>query len=368
MQHTTISDSCLRWLSLSLFEKRSPEFWLTWLTHNQLSVEEAFNLPRQALLDKGLTEPDCTAFKLDRKEVTQAVSWYSPPDSRVIIDIENANYPESLRQLTSPPLVLYCEGNAALLRQRQIAIVGSRKATLQGVGLARDFAAELGSVGLTVTSGLALGIDGAAHKGACATPGNTLAVMGAGLQYIHPKSHAKLARQLVDNGGCLVSEFAPGVSPRPYHFPRRNRIIAALSDGVLVVEAKIKSGSMITANLAADAGKEVFAIPGNIKHPLTEGPHYLIQQGAKLTTCVADMLEELGIELADTCDEEATRQQGLAFESASGLLAHVDTEFTSVDDLAARSGLSVSQVMADMLEYELVGKVSAVPGGYVRVS
>ena len=126
--------------------------------------------------------------------------------------------------------------------------------------------------------------------------------------------------------------------------------------------------SAITANLAADAGKEVFAIPGNIKHPLTEGPHYLIQQGAKLTTCVADMLEELGIELADACYEEAARQQGLAFESASGLLAHVDTEFTSVDDLAARSGLSVSQVMADMLEYELVGKVSAVPGGYVRVS
>ncbi len=366
MQHTTPSDTTLRWLSLSLFEKRSPAFWLKWLSHHQLTITDAFNLSYQSLVEKGLEERDCTAFNLARDELTRAASWMSDTSQQCIIDCEHELYPETLRQLSSPPLVLYCVGNKALLNRRQVAIVGSRKATLQGLRCATAFANELGTVGLTVTSGLALGIDGAAHKGAMNTKGNTLAVMGAGLQHIHPKSHNKLARELVDKGGCLVSEFAPWTSPKPYHFPRRNRLIAALSDAVLVIEAKIKSGSMITANLAADAGKDVFAIPGNIKQPLTEGPHYLIQQGAKLTTCVQDILNELGIEPIAGSRSAETIQKTLAIAQPDDLLGHVDAEFTSIDDLASRSGLSVAQVMADILEYELAGLVTAVPGGYTR--
>lgn len=366
MQHTTLSDSTLRWLSLSLFEKRSPAFWLNWLSHNQLTITDAFNLSHQSLVEKGLEESDCTAFNLARDELSRAASWMSESNRQYILDCEHALYPENLRQLTSPPLVLYCVGNKALLKHRQVAIVGSRKATIQGLGCATTFANELGAIGLTVTSGLALGIDGAAHKGAMNTKGNTLAVMGAGLQHIHPKSHNKLAQDLIDKGGCLVSEFAPWKSPKPYHFPRRNRIIAALSDGVLVVEAKIKSGSMITANLAADMGKDVFAIPGNIKQPLTEGPHHLIQQGAKLTTCVLDILSELGIEPIAGGGRTDTIQNALPIAQPEGLLDHIDAEFTSIDDLASRSGLSVAQVMVDILEYELAGLVTAVPGGYTR--
>lgn len=365
MPNADISSTAHCWLSLSLHEKRSPAFWKNWLAHNSLSLTEAFSLSDKALLDTGLTGEDSSAFDLQRDSINRALAWQAHAQHRYIIDFDHPLYPALLKELTSPPLVLFCEGNPQLLSQRQVAIVGSRRATLQGLSIATEFAAELGEMGLTITSGLALGIDGAAHKGACGTSGNTIAVMGGGLEQMHPKSHVKLAQQMLAGGGCMVSEFAPWVIPKPYHFPRRNRIIAAMSEAVLVIEAKIKSGSMITANLAADAGKDVFAIPGNIKHPLTAGPHYLIQQGATLTTCVPDILFELGMDVAHSRDADPA-QSNLLWEELQGLLAHVDTEFTSVDDISTRSGMPVAQVMADMLEFEIAGKVVAVPGGYRR--
>ncbi|MDC8829137.1 DNA-processing protein DprA [Alteromonas gilva] len=352
-----------QWCCLSVIHRRTPAFWLALLQNSGLNVNSLFQAGVSELAALGLRPQEINLIKAPQQAINAVEQWLESDPKHTVIDIASEAYPSRLRQLESPPLVLFCRGNTARLHAMQIAIVGSRKATVQGLNTARRLAAELGTSGITVTSGLALGIDGAAHQGAYPTAGGTVAVLGGGLKYLHPRTHTHLAQHIVECEGCLVSEFAPEVSVKPYHFPRRNRVIAALSQGVVLVEAEIKSGSMITANLAAGLDNDVFAVPGNINSRLSAGPHHLIQQGAKLITCSKDIIEEY----AWAAEARESNHDGMDAAPDHPLLELVDAELTSVDELAQSSGMPVAKIMAVMLELEISGLVAAVPGGYMRL-
>ena len=268
-----------------------------------------------------------------------------------IVCWEDAHYPRLLRELASPPLVLYIKGDLASLSALQVAVVGSRRATSLGLQQAECFATDLVRAGVAITSGLAYGIDAASHQAALKAAGKTIAVMGCGLNRIYPKCHTTLASAIVEQGGALVSEFSPDVPPKPRHFPQRNRIISGLACGVLIVEAAVKSGSLITARYALEQGREVFAVPGSIQNPRTKGCHALIRHGAKLVESVEDIFEELTPIYPDICKNTAhtviSSAKPLAPEQAK-LVECVDFEPTSVDLIAARSGLTTQQVCSQL--------------------
>lgn len=230
--------------------------------------------------------------KADWQGVEKDLRWLASPGCHMVHKTSR-NYPPLLKEIHAAPFILFVQGNLARLADPQIAIVGSRNPTPVGCEIAAKFAYYFSNMGLTVTSGLALGIDGAAHKGALLGVASTIAVLGHGLDCIYPASHQELAGDILKANGALVSEFPIGVSPLPSHFPRRNRIISGLTMGTLVVEAALKSGSLITAKLALEQGREVFAIPGSIHNPLAKGCHALIREGAKLVETTQDVLEEL---------------------------------------------------------------------------
>jgi len=260
-------------------------------------------------------------------------------------------------------------GNPMIVQCPQIAIVGSRHASHQGKRIATDFAEQLASNHLVVTSGLAAGIDSAAHIGGIVSFGGTIAVMGTGPDKVYPPKNAPLLRQILEAGGACITEFFPGVSAKAWHFPRRNRIIAAMTLGTLVIEAKIKSGTLITANLAADMGREVFAVPGSIYHAYSEGCHWLIQQGAKLVTCIDDIFEEIAVPPNDNIrvGEKFSEKSNVNDLATDKLLDSVDYDITAIDVIAQRYASPVDEVMAALLEYELRGLVAAVPGGYIKL-
>lgn len=304
-------------------------------------------------------------------------AWLAEPGHH-LIGRDDPDFPPLLRQIPDPPRALYVAGAPALLAAPQLAIVGSRRPSPAGRELAREFAAALTGHGLTVTSGLALGIDGAAHAGAIAAGGRTLAILGNGPDRIYPAGHRELTRQLLDSGGALVSEFPPGSPPRAGHFPRRNRIIAGLSVGTLVVEAARRSGSLITARLAAEQGREVFALPGSVRNPMSRGCHALIRDGAKLVESTADILVELapllGAAVATpvATGTETGGQQTNAHPASGApddaLLAAMGFEAVDIDTLVARTGWPASQVAAGLLVLELGGHVESEPDGqYTRV-
>ncbi|WP_337841930.1 DNA-processing protein DprA [Rheinheimera sp.] len=337
-----------------------------WLAHYDL--DELVALPQPVLLELGWTPGQIDVLaSLTQEKLTLAEQWLSQSDTHHLLLYSDPDYPELLRQTKNPPYLLFVRGDKSLLDQAQIAIVGSRHPTSTAKQIARQFAAELATLGLIVTSGMAQGIDGCSHQGALAGGGKTLAVLGNGLQHIYPKQHQALAEQIAAQG-ALVSEYWPDTPPKGEHFPRRNRIVVGMSLGTLVVEAAEKSGSLISARLAADEGRELFAVPGSIYNPQAAGCHQLIQQGAKLTTCVKDILEEWsflqkpGLTLQK--DSKKNAQTGL-FDSA--MLANVGDEATAIDTIAERCGLPVAQVSIELLQLELAGEVAAVPGGYIRV-
>ncbi|MGB0513964.1 MAG: DNA-processing protein DprA, partial [Wenzhouxiangellaceae bacterium] len=286
-------------------------------------------------------------------------------------------YPPLLARIADAPPVLYVNGDAARLVQPQIAIVGSRNATPGGIRTATEFAGRLATAGLVITSGLALGIDGAAHRAALDAGGVTLAVAGTGPDQVYPARHRDLARQIVDNG-AVMSAFAPGTGPRPGHFPARNRLISGMSVGVVVVEAGVHSGSLITARLAGEQGREVFAVPGSIRNPLARGCHRLIRQGARLVESADELLEdiaplvrelagELRLRLSDERDRKAA---GDVADSAEirRILDAIGHDPVSIDDIINRSGLSARTVSALLLELELDGRLTALDGGrYCRL-
>jgi DNA processing protein len=324
-----------------------------------------------AALHEGLARPD-------RDGIERDLEWLSGDDrppteafgGRHLLTWSDARYPPLLREIPQPPVALFCRGNPEALSARQLAIVGARASTPQGAETARDFAAELTRCGLAVTSGLAQGIDGAAHRGALAAGGTTVAVCGTGLDRVFPARHRELAREIAARG-ALVSEFPTGTPPLADHFPRRNRIISGLSLGVLVVEAAPRSGSLITARLALEQGREVFAIPGSIHSPMSRGPHALIRQGAKLTESVPDILEELAARLDEHFEQPARDDvlRGALDPQGQRVLEAVGFEPTAFDHLVERLEMPVDALSAALLTLELDGRIAAAPGGaYQRLA
>lgn len=300
----------------------------------------------------------------NRSAVNAALAWVSQPGNH-IITLADAAYPQALLKAADPPVLLYAKGRPELLNRPALAIVGSRNATKQGEATAEHFAQALSSAGLTVVSGLALGIDAAAHRGALTGRGSTIAVIGTGADRIYPSRNEELARQVAEQG-VIVSEFPLGTPAVAANFPRRNRLIAGLGRGCLVVEAAERSGSLITARLAAEAGLEVFAIPGSIHSPLSKGCHQLIKQGAKLVERAEDILEELRWEAAVAAAPAAANAP--ADPEAAGLLTAMGYDPCNLDTLAARTGLTADRLLAMLLPLELDGHVAQLPGGrYQRI-
>jgi DNA processing protein len=272
-----------------------------------------------------------------------------------VIPLGDAAYPQALLQTADPPLLLYVQGRLDVLATPSLAIVGSRNPTPQGADNARSFASHIAGAGISVVSGLALGIDGAAHEGALAGAGRTIAVVGTGLDRVYPRHHLGLAHRIAETG-AIVSEFAPGTPPLASNFPMRNRIIAGLSQGTLVVEAAVQSGSLITARLASEAGREVFAIPGSIHSPQSRGCHALIKQGAKLVESAADILEELRWTPPpkDVAPTPTARNEPL--------LEAMGHDPVTLDALGARTGYGAAELSVRLLELELEGRVARLPG------
>lgn len=295
------------------------------------------------------------------------LDWLQAGDDRCVASLGEAAYPSALLDIEDPPLMLYMLGTLAVRpvgissKAPNIAIVGSRNPTPQGEANARQFAKAFGGAGLCVVSGLALGIDGAAHDGAMLGGGTTIAVVGTGLDRVYPKKHLELARRITRQG-MIVSEFPIGTPPLAANFPKRNRIISGLSLGTLVVEAALQSGSLITARLAVEQGKEVFAIPGSIHSPQSRGCHALIKQGAKLVELAQDVLEELQLCPPDS-STRSTETQTPEPSSRDPLIAALGFDAVSLDALQARTGMDTPSLQARLLELELDGQVARLPGG-----
>lgn len=302
---------------------------------------------------------------LTRDAVDADLAWCEGPD-RHIITLSDARYPRLLRQIADPPAVLFVRGDPATISGHLLAVVGSRNPSAGGKRTAFEFARHLAQAGLIITSGLALGVDGEAHRGALAAAAPTVAVLGTGPDRVYPAAHRELAQRVACHG-TLVSEFPPGSPPRAEHFPRRNRLISGLSLGTLVVEAAVRSGSLTTARHATEQGREVFAIPGSIHNPLARGCHTLIRQGAKLVETSNDVLEELGALAASAVTPDpATAPE--KYESLDReymeLLDYMGFDPISVDHLVGRSGLTAEAISSMLLILELRGYVTSGPGGH----
>jgi DNA processing protein len=346
-----------------------------WLALNRLPAVASAELA--ALVEGSISARDILAARAgprgspDWRAVEADLAWLEFP-GRNLITLATASYPALLRQIPDPPPVLFVDGDPAVLCTPQVAMVGSRRASPCGLETAHALSAALAGCGLTVTSGLALGVDAASHRGALAGGGLTVAVAANGLDRVYPRGHRRLARDVAERG-ALVSEFSPGTPPLSGHFPRRNRLISGLGLGVVVVEAARRSGSLITARLAGEQGREVFAVPGPIQSPLAHGCHHLIRQGAKLVEQVSDILEELP-EGSWTVPGSATREAPDALpqdldEAQQKVLRSLAHRVTSIDSVVERSGLTADTVCSILLALELRGLVVPVAGGaYCRVT
>ena len=315
---------------------------------------------------RAITAPDALQIERDLRAVERYALELLPAHA--------ANYPATLREITAAPAVLFVRGATNALAKPQLAIVGSRNPTANGRETARDFAHRLAQLGLGITSGLAVGIDAAAHEGALLAAGTTIAVCATGLDLTYPPQHAALAERIAATG-ALISEFPPGTPPLPHHFPQRNRLISGLARGVLVVEAARRSGSLATARCAGEQGRDVFAIPGSIHSPLSHGCHALIRQGAKLVENVDDILTEIEINQESHILAVALTQpsnpsgDGPALDNPGEILLDaLGFEPTSVDTLIASTGLSSTSVASLLLALELEGRVASDGlGRYYRV-
>jgi len=307
----------------------------------------------------------------DWKTIEKDLAWAEQANNH-IITIQNPAYPPLLKEIADPPALLFVTGDPALLQQSQLAIVGSRNPSRNGNETAAAFAGELSQQGFIITSGLALGIDGASHAGALATNNPTIAVVGTGLDKVYPARHHQLAVKISETG-ALVSEFSLGTPPIAINFPKRNRIISGLSIGTLVVEAALESGSLITAHMAIEQNREVFAIPGSINNPLSKGCHKLIREGAKLVESTHDILEEL----APLCELNITHvDQSITDDKEAGpyntehhddFLHNIGFDPVSVDSLLLRTRLSIEAITSLLLVLELQGKITSSNGFYYRL-
>ena len=356
---------------------------------------KAFQRQRAGEMQSTLDIPASKSSAALEWEVRQALEWQALDPRHHILDLDHPEYPVLLKAIPDPPGVLFVKGSLKSLSELQLAMVGSRAASQYGLDNAFQFAKQLAEYGIGITSGLALGIDGRAHEGALAGKGFTVAVLGSGLLELYPKEHQRLADKILDQGGALISECPLRLPPSKITFPRRNRIISGLALGVLVVEAAEKSGSLITARVALEQGRDVFAIPGSIHDPRSRGSHGLLRQGAILVESMADILREcqlalsfkLGFKFGENAHSNFKSHppsQGLSQDKNTAILesdlelksspspeyAALFSAFlpekTPIDALIQRSGLKAAQVSSMLLIGELEGWVKIVPGGYVR--
>jgi DNA processing protein len=307
---------------------------------------------------------------IDATALAPALSWLEDGNNH-IITLADSDYPQVLLNIPDPPLLLYVKGRLDLLNRSALAIVGSRGATPQGINNAEAFAKSLSDAGLCIISGMAHGIDAAAHRGALRGQGGSIAVVGTGLDKVYPAANRDLAHLLAQQG-ALISEFPLGTPPLAANFPRRNRLISGMSLGCLVVEASLQSGSLITARLALEQGRDVFAIPGSIHAPQSKGCHALLKQGAKLVETAPDILEELGGLLASPVPEPnmagADSEDPASQDLHASLLEHLGFDPVDVDTLSVRCGLTIAELSAMLLTLELKGRLSVLPGGlYQRI-
>lgn len=347
------------------------------LVHKLSSTEAIFNASTSQLLGNGLNAKQIQQLQQQPiDEVTRDLAWLSKA-SHGILFFDDAAYPAPLLTLSEPPFALFYIGDIDYLKQPQLAMVGSRNATKVGLQTATDFASHLSNAGITITSGLAHGIDAASHKGALDGIAGSIAVVANGLHNIYPKANTQLAAAIAGDG-CIISESAVGTEPHKYLFPRRNRIISGLSLGTLVVEAALKSGSLITSRHAMEQGKEVFAIPGSIHNPLSRGCHQLIKSGAKLVESASDILEELlplvnSAAIRHTSDPEAcTSEETDCSEELDPayliLLKHMEFEPIGIDEMVERSNLGAAEIASMLLILELQGQVVSQNGLYSRTA
>ncbi|EPX95324.1 DNA processing protein DprA [Ralstonia sp. AU12-08] len=318
-----------------------------------------------------LAAPDAALAAL----IERTVAWANEPGNAVFT-LADRGYPPRLLELTDPPTVLYAKGDVSLLRAAAVGVVGARSATAAGIDNARAFAQALSAASVTIVSGLALGIDAAAHEGALSGPGSTIAVVGTGLDIVYPARNRALAHRIAE-AGVIISEYPLGMGARAENFPRRNRLIAGLARGLLVVEAAAQSGSLITARLAAEQGRDVFAIPGSIHSPLAKGCHLLIKQGAKLVETAADILDELGwgrstapvkrtsrtAPAEDAVIAQAPVARAAPSAAETTLLDALGFDPVDLDTLCERTGQAAAALSAQLLALELDGRVERQPGG-----
>lgn len=369
------------------------------------SYEALLNAGANPVLARNLQKPDWDTVEF-------CLRWIEQPRQHILY-WNNFFYPSLLREISSPPLILFIKGELSLLQQQALAIVGARNPTHTGLEIAQQLANELSELGFVIISGLAKGIDGAAHRGALLNKGLTMAVMGSGLEHIYPVSHQTLAMDILEKGGMLISEFFPLTPPKAEYFPRRNRIISGMSLGVIVVEATLRSGSLITARYALEQNREVFAIPGSIRNPLSQGCHALLKDGATLVENYEDIMNGLSFlpglrkwtnkavsanssyEAEDHIAKKKYKiplfsnqdnNPGLGLSSGNPQskpiqqkkdLTRLDSEdrklveclgfeMTNIDILMARTGLTIDKLLARLSMLQLRGYIDVVPGGYVR--
>jgi DNA processing protein len=361
-----MADSRAGWIALNLIPGIGSDTYRR-LLHAFGAPEEVYSASLAAL--EGVVNASIAhAIRagVDEAAVRPTLDWLDK-DGNHLVTLADADYPRALLETADPPPLLYLKGRRALLNAPSLAVVGSRNATPQGLRDAEAFAAALSANGYCVVSGLALGIDAAAHRGALRGAGSTLAVVGTGLDIVYPARNRDLAHEIAQHG-AILSEFPLGTPSRAGHFPRRNRLISGLSRGVLVVEAAAQSGSLITARLAGEQGRDVFAIPGSIHSPLSKGCHQLIRQGAKLVESANDILEELQGFAPPPPAENCAPCAAVPAEYAP-ILAHLGHAPLDADTLAERGGLTADAVCAILLRMELDGLVAALPGGlYQRIT
>jgi DNA processing protein len=352
------------WLAAIHSPSIGPRKILLWLSHFK-SIQNLFTATTVELKEAGLKPAELLAIQNPNMAAIEKIIKWREADGNIIICFDDPGYPVLLKELSDPPLVLFVRGNPEFLSRPQIAMVGTRNPTVTGKQIAETFAFALAQAGLIVTSGMADGIDGASHRGALSAGAPTIAVLGTGVDCVYPAVHKKLAAEIAVKG-ALVSEFYPGTGASAQNFPRRNRIISGLSLGVVVIEAALRSGSLITARLANEQGREVFAVPGSIHNPLARGCHQIIREGAKLIETASHIIEELGA-LKQVLEGPKISQDAPEIDHMhQELISQVGYETTALETIILRSGLTASQVSSMLFTLEMQGYVNLVIGGYTR--
>src|SRR3990167_214865 len=365
----TAPNDITAWLILHLAPFIKPSVLQQSLQHFS-SPQHLCKLDKRTLQQWGFSDAAIAAIlQPDWNQLEKILHWAAEPHHSLLC-LSDTHYPTLLRETTNPPLLLYIDGNPALLNTPQIAVVGSRKASHLGKALTYHLTLALSHAGLVITSGLALGVDGVSHAAAVGIPAPTIAVMATGIDIIYPRQHAALADKIREHG-AIISEFPPLTPPKAFHFPQRNRIISGLSLAVLVVEAGLQSGSLITARLAAEQGRDVFAVPGSITNPIAAGCHYLIQQGAKLVTCPDDILAELPHDLLNPVATElkmTPSKQTKLDKDHRKLLECIGFDMLRFEQLVDRTGFSTQKVSAMLCNLTLNGYIKEEIGGYSRAT